>query len=109
VAAMIVCRIEMWPKSDESRKRELGEIRLTNIGGTMQSGNYKVELLKSAEYSKKPGTIWKRGFVTGFPRLRLGQYDLLLRALVACISRRSPAESAAAEGGEIAPAEDAMP
>lgn len=88
---MIVCTIEMWPNGDQNhpRKRELGRIIITNDGaGTDSCGNYDVKIPKSSEYAKRPG-IWKRGRVVGFPRLRLGPIDLLLRALIACVGDRS--------------------
>lgn len=91
---MLVIRIELWPKGDESRAREIGRGLIANVGGTDQVGDYEVRLLKSAEYAKsydprRPG-VWRRGTVAGFPRLRLGPWDLLLRALVAACGARSP-------------------
>lgn len=99
---MIVIRIEMWPRGDVNRRYDLGLATITNVGGTAQRGDYKIELAKSASHgARKPG-IWRRGIVRDFPRLRLGQYDLLLRALIACIGGRSSqavAEAGAAELG----------
>lgn len=86
---MIVIRIEMWPLGDESRKRELGVGHIINDGnGSVERGDYRVELLKSPEYAKSPG-IWKKGRVQNFPRLRLGPWDLLFRALAATVGDRN--------------------
>ena len=86
---MLVCKLEMWPGGAESKARELGRVMIANVGGTQSVGTYEVQIPKSAEYAKRPG-IWRRGRVNGFPRLRLGPIDLLLRALIACVGERSP-------------------
>jgi hypothetical protein len=86
---VIVVKIEMWPGGFEARKREIGRVNITNVGGSSDVGHYKVEIPKSTEYAKRPG-IWKRGEVRDFPRLSLGPADLLLRALLACVGTRSP-------------------
>ncbi|CAH1656977.1 conserved hypothetical protein [Hyphomicrobiales bacterium] len=86
---MLVCNIEIWPGGNREKARDLGVVEIANIGGTAESGDYAVKLSKSPEYAQRPGN-WKRGAVTGFPRLRLGPYDLLLRALAAAIGDRNP-------------------
>lgn len=85
---MLVCKIEIWPKGDESRKYGLGEVRIANVGGDHKIGHYKVELMKSEHIAKRSG-VWRKGQVLNFHRLALGPYDLLLRALIACIGSRS--------------------
>lgn len=85
---MIRVLVEMWPGGSEERKRVLGEAFITNVGGNTTTGDYEVKLMKSAEYATKPG-VWKRGRVDGFPRQRLGPWDLLLRALVATVGGRN--------------------
>lgn len=83
---MIVIRIEMWPLGDEKRKRLLGIARISNDGlGTADTGNYKVELSKFGSETQ----IWKRGRVESFPRLKLGPWDLLFRALARTVGYRS--------------------
>ncbi len=87
---MIVVRIELWPKGDESRKVDLGTCRITNDGSEKQNaeaGNYSVVLTKGRLYSKNLG-IWRTGHVFDFPRKRLGPWDLLLRALQATVGSR---------------------
>jgi len=83
---MIVCHIEVWPFGDESKKRSVGRVEIGNVGGDEQRGDYQVKLFKSPAYTKSGAAedakkVWKRGFVENFPRLRLGPYDLLYRAL----------------------------
>jgi len=106
---MIVIRLEMWPKGDESRKYPLGEIRVTNIGGDAQRGDYAIELMKSASHGAKRPGVWRRGIVKNFPRLRLGQYDLLLRGLIACIGGRSPEAVHVPAGSELGRPEGEAP
>jgi hypothetical protein len=87
---MILVTIEMLPGGDPKhpRRRLLQQIAIANVGGDHKTGHYDVVIPKSPEYAKSAG-IWKRGRVTGFPRLRLGPADLLLRALVACVGDRN--------------------
>jgi hypothetical protein len=87
---MIVIRIELWPRGDKEKAQLLGEIEITNDGtGTVQIGNYNTKLYKWSKGRTKRGGIWKQGKVTGFPRLKLGPYDLLLRALLAVVGKRN--------------------
>jgi hypothetical protein len=88
---MIYVRIEMWPHGDKSRARLLGEGKISNEGGTAEIGDYSAVLLKSPEYAKEGnvGKAWRSGEVKGFPRLKLGPWDLLLRALVSCVGTRN--------------------
>jgi hypothetical protein len=88
---MIVIRMEMWPGGREEQRYELGTGTITNVGGTDQRGQYRIQLQKSARHAKAAG-IWKRGVVLNFPRLKLGPWDLLLRGLIACCGDRSDVE-----------------
>jgi hypothetical protein len=104
---MLVIKIEMWPGGDQSRAYPHGEIRITNISeGAQRSaaslvGDYLVELFKSPKLAKAPG-VWKRATVRGFPRRRLGTYDLLLRGLAAAIPlARNPEAAATARYHEL--------
>ena len=87
---MLVCKIELWPGGNEVRAREIGRVLIANVGGDQDTGHYAVQLMRSPEYSAVPGP-WRTGRVENFKRLRLGPYDLLLRALAACVGKRSPA------------------
>lgn len=88
---MIVIRLEMWPGGREENKYALGTGTITNVGGSDERGQYRIQLQKSARYAKTPG-VWKRAVVINFPRLRLGPWDLLLRGLIACCGDRSETE-----------------
>jgi hypothetical protein len=93
---LIVVRIEMWPGGREEAKRELQLMTIANVGGTPTSGDYRVRVPKSAEYSKRPGTAtsgstWRTALVRAFPRRKLGPVDLVLRALVALVADRNAA------------------
>ena len=88
---MIHITIEMWPGGDKTKSKLLGEGYITNQGGTREVASYYVQLLKSPEYAKpgNEGQLWKDGNVSGFPRQRLGPWDLLLRSLLASVGYRS--------------------
>jgi hypothetical protein len=82
---MIVVKIELWPGGDEGRKQDLGTAQIANaVTSTLATagelGDYTIELHKGRKYSTRGG-VWKAGRVNGFPRLRLGPWDLLFRAL----------------------------
>lgn len=83
---MLRVTIELLPFGSEARKRHLGTIDIANDGaGTRERGNYKVRLSKFG----RPASDWKTGAVENFPRLSLGPYDLLLRALVSTVGSRN--------------------
>lgn len=101
---MMVVIVEMWPGGREQNKRELQRMTIANIGGTATSGDYRVRVPKSAEYSSKPGSTfsgrtWRTAVVRAFPRKKLGPVDLLLRALVALVADRN-ASALASYAGE---------
>jgi hypothetical protein len=88
---MMRCTIELIPGGDVNspRRSVIGVIDCANVGGDIETGEYTVTLDKSLFHKK--GQVWKSGQVTGFPRRRLGPYDLLYRALVSCgIAARNP-------------------
>jgi hypothetical protein len=102
---MIYVRIEMWPGGDKNRARLLGEGTITNVGsGERAAGNYEIRLAKSPEYAKPAnvGKPWRIGVISGFPRQRLGPWDLLLRCLAVCVGGRNRGhfDSAATLGDE---------
>ena len=78
-------KFELWPFGLESQKQSLGHATITNIGGTNTSGEYKATLFTKGD---KP-RVWKAGKVFGFPRLKLGGWDLLYRALRELIGERN--------------------
>lgn len=82
---MLVIKIELWPFGDESQKRDLGVARIINDGtGDANTGNYTVQLLKGAEYSRHPGDVYKRGRVLNYPRM-LGPWPLLMRGIISAL------------------------
>lgn len=96
----MVIRIELWPKGDEARKREIGVAHIANTGASPDPniGHYTVKLFKSLEYAKREG-IWKRGRVMNFPRLKYGTWDLLLLALLASLGRERVTKLLKVTGG----------
>ncbi len=88
---MIVIRMELWPRGDRSRAKHLGTATIANVGGSQSVGNYRAELSTRGN-NPRP---WRSGSVTGFPRLRLGAWDLLFRALQAIVGDRNRCPSVA--------------
>lgn len=105
VGPVIRCTIEMLPGGieDHPRRRTIGVVEIANVGGSDQVGTYRAILSKNLDTVRAgKGGIWRQahfapdaahelevwdvvqGKVVGFPRQRLGPYDLLYRALEAC-------------------------
>lgn len=83
---MIRVTIELIPRGDESKKKNLGVVEIANDGeGTQTHGNYMVRLAKFG----KPTHTWIKGVVNNFPRKTKGPYDLLLQALIATVGHRN--------------------
>jgi hypothetical protein len=83
---MLRVTIDLLPYGDETTKRNLGVIEIANDGtGTKSRGNYMVRTAIRGQ----PKQTWRKGAVKDFPRLQLGVYDLLLRALVATVGERN--------------------
>ena len=76
---MIVVKIELWPRGDETKARSLGLARIWNDGsGDTRNGNYQVELEHSGIYRSKKG-VWKKGIVKNHLR-KLSPYHLVMKA-----------------------------
>ncbi len=91
---MIFVRAEIWPWGNKARARVLGDAVIANTGkGTTTSGKYVFWISKVGGFadptSAKSKEIWRRGELSGFPRLRLGVWDLLFRALVSAVWNRN--------------------
>jgi len=83
---MIVVTVELWPLGDESLKRHLGIAVIANDAtGTPTIGNYRVVFSKAG----RPKAEWRRAAVSGFPRKRLGAWDLLYRCLKVAVGDRN--------------------
>lgn len=82
---MIRVTIELLPHGFETDKETLGVVEIANDGtGTLTNGSYRYKLFKRGMKG-----IWKSGGVSGFPRQKLGSYDLLYRVLKAAIGNRN--------------------
>lgn len=86
---MLVCKLEMWPDGDSARAYPVGMVRIVQNGGDDEVVHYKVELDKASRTARRPEIPWRTGQVSNFHRLVQGPYDLLLRALIACVGGRS--------------------
>ena len=87
---MIVVKIEMWPKGDESKAREIGRTYIANTGGTLMKGDYDVRVCRKGNFKYDPrGAREGKGFtrtgrVENYPRLSHNVWRLVSRALRAC-------------------------
>lgn len=87
---MIRITVELVPYSAPHKPRHLGTAVIYNDGtGTATVGNYRVGLSKRG----RPRSVWKEGRVRGFPRKRLGAWDLLFRALLTTVGKRNGIDS----------------
>ena len=82
---MLRITIEVLSHGDTTNPKHLGTALIINdCTGTAETGNYTITLSKWGS----PKEIWKSGKLSGFPRLKLGPWDLLLLALIATIGDR---------------------
>lgn len=80
---MLIVTIELAPGGDMSKRETLGTAFIVNDGsGTAATGNYKIRLRGKRK-------LWRTGIVLGFPRQRLGPWDLLYRALRSTVGSRN--------------------
>jgi len=86
---LIVVKIEQWPDGSDiedprERMRPHTDIAWAVMDndktGTEEAGNYDVRLYDPPPYNPWAGAVVK-GKITGFPRKRLGAWDLLYEAL----------------------------
>lgn len=79
---MIVLKLELWPMGDESRKRSLGHMTISNIGTSpdRKRGTYLLRLFG------KQGRHMATGHVHDWPRLRFHAWNLVHEALT-CLGR----------------------
>lgn len=85
---MIVVRLEMWPKGDESRKYELGRTYIYNDGnGTARHGSYEVRVCRKGKYDvERRDLVEGKGFtrtarVDNYARESYNIWRLILRCL----------------------------
>ena len=83
---MIRVTVELVPHGIEGRKKHLGTAEIWNDAtGNLATGNYGYRLSRRGQ----PNSDWKSGEVKGFPRKRLGGWDLLFRALRNAVADRN--------------------
>jgi hypothetical protein len=84
---MIVVKIEMWPKGDASRARDLGRMFIYNAGGTDERGDYEVRVCRKGNFNPGVAAIQtgdgftRTGRVENYPRLAYNIWRLVLRGL----------------------------
>jgi hypothetical protein len=92
MTTMIRVIIELLPHGFEDGKETIGLIEIANDGikskEDLTKGDYQYKMMKSSRYAKRPG-VYKQGSIKGFPRKRLGPYDLLFRVLSDAVGSRN--------------------
>ena len=85
---MIVVKLELWPRGDESKKSEIGRTYINNIGGSNNIGNYKVRVMKKRQENVPPKEVFRNqkgilrtSTVYNYPRLSYNVWRLIIRAL----------------------------
>jgi hypothetical protein len=95
MASVIVVRVERWPDgvdhtdpANAKRSTVLARAEIRNDGtGDRELGNYEVTVYDPAPYyALRGGTL--SGEVRGFPRRKLGVWDLVHRALDGVLGER---------------------
>ncbi|MET4895770.1 hypothetical protein RN629_01190 [Sphingomonadaceae bacterium jetA1] len=84
---MIVVRVELW-SAVTGNVTEIARMTIDNIGGTVQSGDYRVRTMRgrSAEALHKAmlaNTLSREAQVLSHPRLRDHVWSLVAKALIA--------------------------
>lgn len=90
---MIRITVEMVPLGNENKAYVMASGIIHNDGrGTRARGNYGVCISKVAHFPPglNGGGWWKEGKIEGFPRTRLGVWDLLYRCLRELLGGRNP-------------------
>ena len=89
---MIVVKIEMWPKGDESKAREIGRTYIYNSGGSVRRGNYEARVCRKAKkFVHEPRKVIsgegfaRTGSVSDYPRVSSNVWRLVIRALRSCV------------------------
>lgn len=85
---MLVVKIELWPKGDGNKAREIGRTYIANVSGGGKRADYKVAVCRKGS-TKCPFLINSRstvkaareGEVRDFPRLSYNVWRLIVRAL----------------------------
>lgn len=86
---MIRITVELVSAISADRNETLGVAEISNVGGTVSRGNYFVRLSKRGRSFRRFGEPFRTGVVEGFPRKRLGGWDLLYLALRECVGDRN--------------------
>lgn len=87
---MIVVKIEMWPKGNESKAREMGRTYIYNAGGSLTRGDYEVRVCRKGKHERVHHRLLsgegfaRMGQVKGYPRLTYNIWRLVLRSLRIC-------------------------
>lgn len=82
---MIVVKVELWPRGDGNKAKEIGRMYIANVGGTQDSGNYEVAVCRRGT-TKCPlvgeTKAVRTGSVRNFPRKSYNMWRLITRALL---------------------------
>jgi hypothetical protein len=84
---MIVVKIELWPRGDRTKAREIGRTYIANVGGDVKRGNYDVAVCRKGS-TKCPLVsdeikATRRASVVNYPRKSYNVWRLIIRSLLA--------------------------
>lgn len=88
---MIHIKLELWPNGDKSRAQDLGSATVANESNLSDISSYSIRLLKGKYYSpNNPGTLWRSGELSGWPRTskEIGPWELLFLLLQSALGNR---------------------
>ncbi len=76
---MIVVTVELWRKGYENDKVKLGEMRIENVGGSKEVGEYDGRTYRKPGF----GSVTRQAHVDGHRRLALPVWTLVRKMLEA--------------------------
>lgn len=84
---MLVVKIELWPRGDRTKSREIGRTYIANVSGGGKRADYEVAVCRKGSNKcplvpNRPAIkAARRGEVKDYPRLSYNVWRLVIRAL----------------------------
>lgn len=93
---MIVVKVELWPRGDGSKAKEIGRTYIANIGGDQRVGDYQVAVCRKGT-TKCPligeTKAARKGYVEGYPRKSYNMWRLIIRSLLSAFPEENKTNS----------------
>jgi hypothetical protein len=104
---MLVIKIELWPRGDRTKAREIGRTYIANVGGDTERGDYEAAVCRRGTtsqlatdpdwYHRTPMPLdpsgpkaTRTGSVHDYPRQSYNVWRLVIRALLSCFPEERP-------------------